>query len=562
MTTTDCTDNFGLIVAHFYKLGPTNIVSPTDSDALQGSVYINCNSTSLCSTSVDFSVVATEVTSGTISIDENTNTIYTTQQYLTIEGAGFDPYTASNNYISFTHNNNDTCGTMMGTVSTSTRTHVVVEIHKMSPTFRGDVSVSGVTISGVVNETTGVGENLLYAGASVVISNLDVVAPTLISNTSAILSSDTTHLTITGLGFDNSAVDDDGYYTTQTLSFTSAQESYPVTIDTSISTVTRSTLVVSFYKLNARNVGYLNYTVTLYPMQTGCSEVINNNQYTSDSAVAAEVVASLPDITIMVDNREEIDSESETMTITVYGKGFDSEPSYNTLYQLLYEGEDDPTTLWDPNDGFSGVAASATRTQLTFTLGPIVDISNAGNVFGTVSVAEFDGTLKTPCALKDYIAACDASASTLIAECDSSDTSCDSALSDGTSLPFIIKIGKGTPTLAGSTSTIRSDATCLKVEGTNFAATTNTLSQNTCMQNADNFTCNTNTTEDLETYTSNCTVLCDKAYQLYRDYTYPASYDDDLTEEYACSPWGFTFDASSTFDIQYVDFSSSDNSGT
>ena len=161
VTDGSCTNNFGLIVVYFYKLGPTNIASPTDSDTLKASVYLSCNSTALCSQSVSFAVVATSITDGTISFIEDTSTIYTIAQNFTVFGEGFDPYTAGNNIVSFGHANKGTCGDLNGTVVDSSRTHLLVDIYSMSTAFTGEITVEAMTILGVVNETLGLGANLL-----------------------------------------------------------------------------------------------------------------------------------------------------------------------------------------------------------------------------------------------------------------------------------------------------------------------------------------------------------------------------------------------------------------
>lgn len=232
------------------------------------------------------------------------------------------------------------------------------------------------------------------------------------------------------------------------------------------------------------------------------------------------------------------------------GTGFDSTAAYNAIYEIEYEG-DSGSTAWTSD--FTGVANTASRTQLTVTLGPVVDIDNAGDVYGSVTVAEYeDSQVKTPCALA---ASCDTSTqSDLISVCD--DGYCENGLS------FIVKIGKGTPTVTVNSAEIRSDATCLYVEGTNFAATLDNLVQNECMTNASSYECNTNSTSDLRSFTSECTEKCDEAYLLYRDFVYPVDSSTDSGQQYACTPWEFDFSSeTSTTDLQYFDFSSSENSG-
>ena len=109
-----------MIVVAFYKLGPTNIVSPGDSDALKAVVYIECTSTNLCPTSTSSEIVATSITEGSISFTQSTDEIFSTTSNFTVIGLGFDPYTPGNNVIGFNHTNIGTCGTLSGVVQEST----------------------------------------------------------------------------------------------------------------------------------------------------------------------------------------------------------------------------------------------------------------------------------------------------------------------------------------------------------------------------------------------------------------------------------------------------------
>ena len=310
-----CTNNYGMIVVQFYKFGPTNIVSPSDSDALKASIYISCNSTDLCPTSTSSEIVAASITEGTISFTSSTDEIDTTTANITVKGSGFDPYTPGNNEITFNHPNIGTCGTLSGTVKESTRTHLVVNMHTMSTAFAGLVYAENVTINGLVNETTGVGANLVYSGSNVVVATLTATAPTLDSSSST-LNSDAVCITLTGMGFDNAASDDSGYYVSNTVTFTPSQEE-PVTVDPDIVDITRSTIVVSFWKLNARHVGSLSYTVELNPF-SACS--VSSTVQTSTSAVATVIVAVAPTIVRVATNREDIDSGSNILETTIEGK--------------------------------------------------------------------------------------------------------------------------------------------------------------------------------------------------------------------------------------------------
>ena len=468
-----------MIVVAFYKLGPTNIVSPGDSDALKAVVYIECTSTNLCPTSTSSEIVATSITEGSISFTQSTDEIFSTTSNFTVIGLGFDPYTPGNNVIGFNHTNIGTCGTLSGLVKESTyyvlskhaislileyltrfalskctgsRTHLVVDVHSMSTAFKGLVYADSMTVIGVVgNGTSGVGANLTYSGSEIAVATLSQAAPTLDSYTSQTLNSDAVDITLTGMGFDNAATDSSGNYVSNIVTFTASQEG-PVTVNPNIRYVTRSTMIVSFWKLNARHVGTLSYKVTLNPFYA-CS--VTATPVESESAVAAQVVAVAPTITRVATNREEIDSEKTTLETTIVGKGFDSTSSNNALYRVTYEG-DSGSSAWTA--AFSGVAKTASRTQLTVTLGPVVDIDNAGDMYGSVTVSEYeDSKVKTPCALES---SCDFTNthSSLISNCN--DGYCDTT--DSTQ-SFIVKIGKGTPTVTVNTATIRSDATCLYV---------------------------------------------------------------------------------------------------
>ena len=322
----------------------------------------------------------------------------------------------------------------------------------MSTAFKGLVYADSMTVLGVVgNGTSGVGANLTYSGSDIAVATLTQAAPILDSYSSLNLNSDAVDLTLTGMGFDNAATDSSGNYLSNIVTFTASQEG-PVTVNPNIQNVTRSTMIVSFWKLNARHVGTLSYKVTLNPFYA-CS--VTATPAESETAVAARVVAVAPTITREATNREEIDSGKPTLETTITGKGFDSTPRYNALYKITYEG-DSGSTAWTA--GFSGVAKTASRTQLTLTLGPTVDINNAGDMYGSVTVAEYeDNKVKTPCALASN---CDEqnTHSSLVSSC--SDGYCDTT--DSTQ-SFIVKIGKGTPTVTVNTATIRSDATCLYV---------------------------------------------------------------------------------------------------
>lgn len=109
-----------MIVVAFYKLGPTNIVSPANGDALKAVVYIKCTSTNLCPTSTSAQIVAASITEGTISFTRSTAEIFSTTSNFTVIGLGFDPYTPGNNVIGFNHTNIGTCGTLSGVVQEST----------------------------------------------------------------------------------------------------------------------------------------------------------------------------------------------------------------------------------------------------------------------------------------------------------------------------------------------------------------------------------------------------------------------------------------------------------
>jgi len=213
---------------------------------------------------------------------------------------------------------------------------------------------------------------------------------------------------------------------------------------------------------------------------------------------------------------------------------------------------DSGSTAW--TNAFTGIAKTATRTQLTVTVGPVVDISNAGEMYGTVIVAEFeDGVVKAPCALAD--SSCDSSTKSDL------HSTCTDAYCSG-NLSFLVKIGKGTPTVTENTVTVPSDATCLYVQGTNFAATLDILKKNNCTTDASSHTCPTNSTSDLRDFTLNCTEKCDKAYYDYRDFRYPSNSNSDMGYEYACTPWDFDFASSeNAVDLQYFDFSSDLNTG-
>ena len=123
-----------MIVGTFYKLGPTNIVSPANGDALKAVVYIKCTSTNLCPTSTSAQIVATSITEGTISFTRSTAEIFSTTSNFTVIGLGFDPYTPGNNVIGFNHTNIGTCGTLSGLVKEST--YYVLSKHAISLTCK------------------------------------------------------------------------------------------------------------------------------------------------------------------------------------------------------------------------------------------------------------------------------------------------------------------------------------------------------------------------------------------------------------------------------------------
>ena len=120
----------------------------------------------------------------------------------------------------------------------------------MSTAFKGLVYADSMTVLGVVgNGTSGVGANLTYSGSDIAVATLTQAAPTLDSYSSLNLNSDAVDLTLTGMGFDNAATDSSGNYLSNIVTFTASQEG-PVTVNPNIQNVTRSTMIVSFWKLN------------------------------------------------------------------------------------------------------------------------------------------------------------------------------------------------------------------------------------------------------------------------------------------------------------------------
>ena len=179
------------------------------------------------------------------------------------------------------------------------------------------------------------------------------------------------------MGFDNAATDSSGNYLSNIVTFTASQEG-PVTVNPNIQNVTRSTMIVSFWKLNARHVGTLSYKVTLNPFYA-CS--VTATPAESETAVAARVVAVAPTITREATNREEIDSESQHWRRQLQERDL-IRLLLTMHFTALHTKE---TVVVQRGQQVSVEWQTASRTQLTLTLGPTVDINNAGDMYGSVT---------------------------------------------------------------------------------------------------------------------------------------------------------------------------------
>lgn len=194
-------------------------------------------------------------------------------------------------------------------------------------------------------------------------------------------------------------------------------------------------------------------------------------------------------------------------------------------------------------------AMGATRTQLTFELGPEVTVENAGDVEFRLGVSGWNGT--------NIVMAED-----------------NTPYVTGADIEFVVEIGKGNPSLnesANVENTIRSDDTCLFITGSDFEITSSDLIVNERL-GAQSDECSNFTDEDLRVMTFNCTSNCDKAYWQHRNFRIPQNSETD-TELMKCGMWpdlselynssrvtGELFDVN--VDLLDVEFACSANGGT
>eukprot|EP00940_MAST-03C_sp_MAST-3C-sp2_P001642 g1642.t1 len=538
----DASQNYGYIVVNFYKLGPSNVVNASDR-GLEATVSAPCSD---CLALESFVIVAAVVEAATIELQTSNVGITTLSNSLTVEGLGFDPYVASRNIVTFT-TNGDACAVLKGTVTESTMTHISVDLHTVSTANIGDVFVVA-NVSGI-NISNGIGAELGDSSPPVAVAQLTLATPTLAEESYTVpLSSDSLLLTISGYGFDNGArnefISDDRPFYGNSVNFTAAQEG-PVMSHPSLPSATRSTLVVSFTKLNARHVGNLSASVRLHPYN--CSAYSEIASPFSDSSVVASIFPSSPTVDVNTDSFPSIDNADANgiLTYTIKGRGFDSTPEYNSIRHITYIRDDD-VEEWSP---FGATPLDASRTHLVMSLGPTVTILNAGPVKAQISVAEYNATENS------IVPACPTPWSQ--PGCGENSSNLYSA-----DLVEVTEITKGTPTITRSNQTIPSDGTCLYIVGNNFQATGGSLTTNPC-SGAD--TCNNVTDEDLRLLTNECTTSCGDVYLAYRDYQsgdYPS-----LLAEQTCSSWMYTSnfvdlgEIETSLDVMDISFDVANNTG-
>eukprot|EP00939_MAST-03C_sp_MAST-3C-sp1_P000028 g28.t1 len=530
-------DNYGYMVISFYKLGPSNVFD-IDGGGLEVNVQlIGCGDTDLCPIdTVTYTTVA-EVSTGMASIDTSALDVTTRTPAFTIFGSGFDPYEPTRNVVSFT-TGGDSCGSLVGTASNSTRTNLILSIDRISIVHAGNISAV-VNVNGYISASLGVN---LSSSNTAVVANLSVVAPEIYASY-ADLSSDTSTITLKGYGFDNGAYSTDfnanrPYYA-NVVTMSPSQQG-PVMTFSGSSRASRSTLVISFAKLNARHIG--NLTAQLALQAVNCSEFEGTSSPNSTEVGIADVVVARPFLDYGGNTLVSIDATTDAglLFFTIKGKGFDSTAAYNSIRYIDYSSEDN--IEWESS--FGGTPISATRTSLVMSLGPTVSIDNAGYVRVEIAVAEYNTTsdaIVEACPSPWTQPGCGTNSSGLYSDA-----------------KIILDLIKGTPTVDLSNQNISSDGTCLYVTGANFEATGESLITNPCTTG----TCNSITATDLRNMTGNCTTGCAAAFLNYRNYGTTRQEDGEMVN---CSAYDIDavsfLEGSFSFDRTTINFDSTNNTG-
>eukprot|EP00940_MAST-03C_sp_MAST-3C-sp2_P001036 g1036.t1 len=458
----------GYVVVEFYKLGPSNIGA--ELKALVQLINTGVDASAV----IDFTKIqVATITSGTVVVsDTNTQSINTSSTTMSIVGSGFDPYNYSANNIAFV-SSAECDRAMAATAISSTRTHMTLSIHRISPLSYEDGYIEANYIQAQVSVSQQDSGEALPASALRTIARLTVVPPTLdavdLTSANAILSSDTLLLTINGFGFDNTGPCGDcpsGGSCTRGNSFNVVNftaERLSEDVKAYVHCASRSTLKLSFDKLDARHVGNLTAVAGFKSDATTCGHSATHGPYSTAPENVASIVGADPFISVLSQRglpSVDVEPGQTTLEFFITGTGFvssSSTPNHNYVKDLDYVGEftfpwcglEEPQPTGCTSD-FMRFPIEATRTRLTMRLGPFVRVDNAGDVSYVLAASGYQGGRVV-------------------------NATSGSNYTTGDSPEFVIEIGKGDPTMFESTSDLRSDGTCLLITGENFETTSDAL---------------------------------------------------------------------------------------
>eukprot|EP00939_MAST-03C_sp_MAST-3C-sp1_P001660 g1660.t1 len=517
----------GYLVVSFDKLGPSNIGAD-----LKSAIALAVAGTAASVSNLANKKQVATVVAGEVSLDDTRTEqfINTSALHMSIEGVGFDPYDPSANAIQFV--SGSTCErAMSATAVGSTRTHLMLSIHKISPMSGVPATVNTSLVQATVSVSQRDNGEALSASQSALVATLSPVAPSLDSKGFEVLSSDTTKLTISGFGFDNTGPCSDCLNS----SCTRAGSRHAAVFDAArldedvkayVHCASRSVVILSFDKLDARHAGNMTASVG-FKSGAACSHSALDGYYATNVSVGT-VAGAKP--TIDVTKQRTLDSADvqpgvDTLNFPIYGTGFvassDGSDAHNYVRAYSYPGADSgfgwcglpeaASGCSGTTDTFNRFAIESTRSRLVMRLGPFVTVENAGQVEYVLAVSGYqnDTVVNASNATNTY------------------------ATHD--SVQFVVEIGKGNPSTNASNATLNSDKTCLLIRGEDFEATADTLVTNERITSS-NATCNNVTSSDLANLTADCTQSCDTAYWNYRDFDLP-SYSVNDTSRARCGLW-------------------------